>query len=44
MLPRKAASNKRVQSDAPPRPGIGAQLGYVTHFELKRTSGELRRG
>lgn len=27
------AANKRVQSDATPRSGIGAKMGYVTHFE-----------
>jgi len=36
--------NKRVQSDAAPRPGIGTQLGYVTRFELKRISEKSRRG
>ncbi len=32
------------QSDAAPRSGIGAKLGNVTYFELKRTSGKSRRG
>ena len=36
--------NKHVQSDAAPRSGIGAKIGYVMHFELKRTSGKSRRG
>jgi hypothetical protein len=36
--------NKRVQSDAAPRPGIGAKIGYVTHFELKHTLEKSRRG
>jgi hypothetical protein len=36
--------DKRVQSDAAPRPVIGVKLDYVTHFELKHTSEEPRRG
>jgi hypothetical protein len=36
--------NKRVQSDTAPRSGIGVKIGYVTHFELKRTSEKSRRG
>ena len=32
-----------MQSDAAPRPGIGAQFGYVRHFELKRTVEKSRR-
>ena len=38
------SNNKRVQSDAAPRPGIGAKLGYVTCFELRHTSEKSRRG
>ncbi len=37
-------SNKHVQSDTAPRSGIGAKIGYVTHFELRRASGKSRRG
>ena len=39
-----ALPNKRVQCDAAPRPGIGAKIGYVTHFELKPISEKSRRG
>jgi hypothetical protein len=39
-----ALPNKRVQSDAAPRSGIGAKFGYVTYFELKNTSEKSRRG
>jgi hypothetical protein len=36
--------NKRVRSDAAPRPGIGAKIGYGTYFELKPASEKSRRG
>jgi hypothetical protein len=44
MLFTLARPNKRVQSDAAVAARIGAKIGYVTHFELKHTSGKSRRG
>lgn len=29
----RAAPDKRAQSDAAPRPGIGAKIGYETRYE-----------
>jgi hypothetical protein len=36
--------NKRVQADAAVAAGYRRKIGYVTYFELKRTSENSRRG
>jgi hypothetical protein len=37
-------ANKRVQSDAASRSGIGAKIGYVTRLDLRPISEKSRRG
>jgi hypothetical protein len=41
---KKERANKRVQSDAASRSGIGAKFGYVTRLELGPISVTSRRG